>query len=284
MTRSQTLEGKTAIVTGASEGIGFSCAKHMLADGATVFIMARREEALAKARAELLDLTPGGRVETFAGNGCEEDAVKKLLDKAVDLTGRLDILVPTVGGGGFKPLLMQDAETFRQEFEMNVISAFLMMRYGAPLMKSGGSIVCISAVPVVQPFTGLSTYLSSKAALERLVRSAADELGGYQVRVNSVRPGLTLSPGVAEFFGKSDLLEKFIARVPLERAGLPDDIARVVRFLAGPESGWVTGQNFSADGGQEQRLVPDLIYQAFGKELMDKVRAEISSRNNPAAN
>jgi NAD(P)-dependent dehydrogenase (short-subunit alcohol dehydrogenase family) len=261
------LSGRTAVVTGASEGIGFACARHLLADGAAVLIMARREDALANARARLLECVPGGKVEIYAGDACEEDAVKAALQRAYTIASRLDILVPAVGGGGFKPILRQDVATFRREFDLNVISAFVMIRHGTPLMQEGGSIVCISAVPVIQPFTGLSTYLSSKAALERFVRSAADELGRVKVRVNSVRPGLTLSPGAVEFFKESGLLEKFIAQVPLARGGMPDDIGRVVRFLAGPESAWVTGQNISADGGQEQRLVPDILYEAFGKQL-----------------
>jgi NAD(P)-dependent dehydrogenase (short-subunit alcohol dehydrogenase family) len=260
------LSGKTALVTGASEGIGFACARQLLADGAAVLIMARRVEALASARDRLLALESGSQVEAFAGDACEEDAVKQALQRAHAMHNRLDIVVPTVGGGGFKPILLQDAATFRREFELNVISAFLMIRYGSPLMQHGGSIVCISAVPVVQPFTGLSTYLSSKAALERFVRSAADELGRHGIRVNSVRPGLTLSPGAVEFFKESGLLERFIAQVPLGRGGEPEDIARVVRFLAGSESAWVTGQNLSADGGQEQRQVPDILYEAFGSK------------------
>jgi NAD(P)-dependent dehydrogenase (short-subunit alcohol dehydrogenase family) len=273
MAESQVLGGKTAVVTGASAGIGLACAKYLVADGAAVLIMGRKEKALSKARMDLLQQVPRGRVEIFAGDACEEDAVKEALDRAFAIADRLDILVPTVGGGAFKPVLLQDAATFRREFELNVISAFLMIRYGVPLMEAGGSIVCISAVPVIQPFTGLSAYLSSKAALERFVRAAADELGRAKVRINSVRPGLTLTAATVDFFANPALLENFIAHIPLGRAGEPDDIARVVRFLAGPESGWVTGQNFAADGGQGQRQVPDLLDAAFGKDFMDKVRA-----------
>ena len=201
------------------------------------------------------------------------------LDRAYRISRRLDILVPTVGGGNFQPILLQDAATFRREFELNVISAFLMIRHGVPLMTSGGSIVCISAVPVKQPFTGLSAYLSSKAALERLVLAGADELGGLGVRINSVRPGLTLSAATIDFFPNPALLKQFIGQIPLGRAGQPDDIARVVRFLAGPESGWVTGQNISADGGQSQRQTLDLLAESFGKEAMARLNAGKSSQD-----
>jgi len=268
----KTLTGKTALVVGASSGIGMASARLLAEDGATVVIMGRSEEALGKSRADLAAKIPGARIEMFVGDACQEEPVKAALAFAHGLAGRLDILVPTVGGGDFKPLLMQDVNTVRREWDLNFVSVFLMVRHGVPLMPCGGAIVCISTAVVKQAYWGLSIYASAKAALERFVRAAAFELGSARIRINAVRPGMTASQATAEMQGMAGLVERFASETPLGRIGKPDDIARVVRFLAGPESGWVTGQSFSADGGQDQGKAPDMMDDLFGKEAMDQMR------------
>jgi NAD(P)-dependent dehydrogenase (short-subunit alcohol dehydrogenase family) len=270
---SRALEGRTALVTGGSSGIGAATARLLAEDGATVLIMARREDALARVRAALLEDVKAARVEIFAGDAFEERDVKAALERAHALSGRLDILVCTVGGADFRPLLLQDVATFRREYDMNVISAFLMIRHGVPLMSPGGAIVCISTAAVIQPFSGLVAYAAAKAALERLVRGAALELGGAQIRINAVRPGMTRSGGTEQMFAMPGLVARYAAETPLGRTGEPEDVARVVRFLAGPESGWVTGQTISADGGQDQGKIPDMLDDIFGKSVMDQIRA-----------
>jgi len=267
------LAGKTAVVMGGSSGIGAASAKLLAEDGAAVLIMGRRQEALAQARDALVKQMPDARVEIFAGDAVREDAVKSALDRAHAISGRLDILVSTVGGADFKPLLLQDAATFRHEYEINVVSAFLMVRHGVPLMGPGGAIVCISTAAVIQPFAGLVAYAAAKAALERFVRGAALELGSAKIRINAVRPGMTRSGGTAAMYAMPGLVERYAAETPLGRTGEPEDIARVVRFLAGPESGWVTGQSVSADGGQDQGKIPDILDDIFGNKVMDQVRA-----------
>jgi NAD(P)-dependent dehydrogenase (short-subunit alcohol dehydrogenase family) len=268
------LEDKVALVTGASSGIGAATVRLLAQDGAAVLMMGRREEPLARVRDEILKQTPGARLEIFAGDACEEGAVKAALAQAHGMMGRLDILVPTVGAGGnIKPLLMMDEAEFQHVFRRNVISAFLMVRYGAPLLPRGGSIVCISTAVVMQPFWGLSAYGASKAALERFVRAAALELGGAGIRINAVRPGMTRSADTEAMYDNPDLVARFENEILLGRTGEPEDIARVVRFMAGPESGWVTGQSISADGGQDQGKIPDLLDDIYGKDVMEQVRA-----------
>jgi NAD(P)-dependent dehydrogenase (short-subunit alcohol dehydrogenase family) len=118
------------------------------------------------------------------------------------------------------------------------------------------------------------SYASAKAGVERMVQLAALELGGAGIRVNSVRPGMTRSAATEFMFSTPGTEERYAAITPLGRVGEPEDIARVVRFLAGPEAAWVTGQNFAADGGQELGgLAPDFLDEAFGKDLMDQLRA-----------
>jgi NAD(P)-dependent dehydrogenase (short-subunit alcohol dehydrogenase family) len=255
------LDGMTAIVTGASGGIGSASAELLLRDGATVMILARRKDVLEETKAELLAAVPDGRVEMFVGDGMVEADIKAAFDKAHAIHNRLDMVVATVGGGnGFKPMLMLDAETFRAQFDRNVVSAFLAIRYGAPLMQPGGSIVCISSTAAKLPFNGLAAYHTAKGGLENLVRAAAEELGAAGIRVNAVRPGLTRSKRVGYLFTDNNIFDKFLDEFPLRRAGNPIDIGQAVRYLAGPESAWVTGQSFAVDGGQELRKNPDLSH------------------------
>jgi NAD(P)-dependent dehydrogenase (short-subunit alcohol dehydrogenase family) len=259
MSGNNALAGKTAFVTGGAGGIGSHSARLLLRDGAAVLIMGRRKDALEKTKAWMLETVPNGKVEIFAGDAVEEKDVRAALDQAFAMQNRLDIIVPTVGGGGFKPLLMLDADTFRAELNVNIISAFLAVRYGAPLME-GGSIVCISSTAATLPFNGLAAYHTAKGGLENLVRAAAEELGEAGIRVNAVRPGLTRSKRVSYLFTDPAIFDRFLNEFPLRRAGEPIDIGQAVRYLAGPESAWVTGQSFAVDGGQELRKNPDLSH------------------------
>jgi NAD(P)-dependent dehydrogenase (short-subunit alcohol dehydrogenase family) len=267
------LNGRTALVTGAGSGIGAATARLLAQDGATVLMMGRREALLRESREALLEQVPGARLEIFAGDATKEADVRAALAKAHSLAGRLDMLAATIGGGKVKPLLLQDAATFMRDYELNVVSAFLLVRYGVPLMAPGGSIVCISTAVAVQPFPGLSSYAAAKAGLERFVKAAALELGGARIRINAVRPGMTRSPTNAYMYANPDLVKRYESETILGRTGEPEDIARAVRFFAGPESGWVTGQSISADGGQEQGKIPDMLDAIYGKDVMDQVRA-----------
>ena len=269
----QSLSGKTALVTGASQSIGLASARALAADGAAVVIMGRGERRLAEALATLRQQLPQAQVEMFVGDATSENELKAALAYAHGLAGRLDILVPTVGGGVMQPILMRDAVSVRQELEVNYVSAFLIIRHGAPLLQRGGSIVCISTIAAAQPIFGLGLYGASKAALERLVRAAAFELGGAGIRVNAVRPGMTVPEEVLAIPERAAEYEVFRKETPLGRVGTPVDIARVVRFLAGPEAGWVTGQSFSADGGLEQGRPADHLDAMFGAETMASIRA-----------
>jgi NAD(P)-dependent dehydrogenase (short-subunit alcohol dehydrogenase family) len=270
------LAGKTALVTGASSGIGAATVRLLAQDGAAVMMMGRREDALLAARAEIHKRLPQARIEVHAGDATDEAAVQAGLERAHAIAGRLDILVPTVGGDdNYYPLLMDTKAHFTRVFEVNLLSAFLILRHGAPLMQPhGGSIVCISTTTVVQQATGLGAYVAAKAGLERLVKAAALELGGAKIRVNSVRPGMTRSAATEFMYATPGTEERYAAVTPLGRTGEPEDVARVVRFFAGPESAWVTGQNIAADGGQELGgLAPDFLDEAYGKELMDEIRS-----------
>lgn len=145
---SETIAGKTALVTGASQGIGLACARALSRDGASVVIMGRRKTALEQALEELTGVGYSTRIETFAGNACKEDELKAALEFAHGLSGRLDLLVPTAGGGNMMPIMMRDVKSVREELEVNYISVFLIVRHGVPLLPRGGTITCISTIGV----------------------------------------------------------------------------------------------------------------------------------------
>jgi len=253
------LAGKTALVTGGSGGIGTACARALVADGARVLIMGRREEALKASRNEIVDAFPEAEVAICAGDAGSEEDVGRALDQAYALADRLDILVPAVGGSGFAPFLSASVADLRRDLDLNITTAFIAMRLGAPMMKAGGSIVCISSTAATLPFPALSTYCASKAGLEGLIRTVADELGALGIRVNALRPGLTRSEATTDMFADQAVIGKFLEQTPLRRTGEPEDIAAAVAYLAGPGASWVTGQSFAVDGGQELRRNPDLL-------------------------
>lgn len=270
------LAGKTALVTGASSGMGKATARMLAQDGATVVVMGRREDVLQDALDELRAHAPGARIECHVGDAGDQASARGAIAFAHGLAGRLDIVVSAVGKGIYKPLLLCDEADMLDEFRAEVLTAFFMIRYGAPLMTQGGSIVCVSSTAGGTPCFGLTPYCSAKAGLEMLVKASALELGKAQVRVNAVRPGFTRGEGTTSMFADPEVLRSFTNFIPMARGGESDDLARALRFLAGPESGWVTGQIFAADGGQELRGFPDphpLLDQIYGRDVMDHLRA-----------
>lgn len=252
------LQGRSALVTGGSGGIGAASATALAKDGAAVMIMGRNEDALVAAKERIMGTVPGAHIDLAVGDALSVDDMQLALSRARDLTGHLEILVPTVGGGGFGMLVTKSVEDFRADMDYNITTAFLAMRYGAPLMNAGGSIICISSTAATMPFPALASYCAAKAGLEALVRTAADEFAPMKIRVNAVRPGLTRSNATGDMFADQRVIDRFLEEIPLARTGEPHDIAAAVRYLAGPESSWVTGQSFAVDGGQELRKNPDL--------------------------
>jgi NAD(P)-dependent dehydrogenase (short-subunit alcohol dehydrogenase family) len=272
------LAGRTALITGGSGGIGCACAEALARDGAAVVLMARRADELARAQARLRERIPGARVETVTGDAAVTGDVEAAVARAFDLAGRLDTVVATVGGGAIRPLLMHDADSFRADLEVNLLTAFLAVRYSAPALarSGGGSIVCISSDAAKLVFPWLPGYVTAKAGLEGFVRAAAEELARVGIRVNAVRPGLTRTTATQALFADPEIRRRFAAEKPLGRLGEPEDVAAGVRYLAGPESSWVTGQSFAIEGGNELRKAPDLgplVEAIYGKPAFEAVLA-----------
>ena len=275
MTGNGALAGQTAFVTGGSGGIGGASAERFLRDGAAVLLMARDAAALQRQRNALLAAYPHAQVGVHAGDACQEDDVRAALDAAFALRGRLDIIVPTVGGGGgFRPLLSYEPAQFRQVLELNVMSTFLAVRHGAPLMKQGGAIVCLSATSARRAIAHLAAAAAAKGAIESFVLAAAEELAAMNIRVNAVRPGLTTSGNTAAL-RQGGIIEQYVAQTPLassrQQAGTPQNVADTIRYLAGPESAWVTGQSIAVDGGMELRRHPQLDIDKIDEGSADQV-------------
>ena len=273
------LSGKTAFVTGGSGGIGGACAEALVRDGAAALLMGRRLDALERTRDGILERHPDASVAVHAGDGTVEADVIEALEHAFALQGRLDIAIPTVGGGSIRPLLMHDLASFEQDVALNVSSAFLAVRYSAPLMVrggEGGSIVCISSDAAKLVFPWLPAYTTAKSGLEGFVRAAAEELGRFKIRVNAVRPGMTRTDATGALFADPEIHRRFAEEKPLGRLGEPEDVSAGVRYLAGPESSWVTGQSLAIEGGNELRKAPDMgpmVEQIYGKEAFEAVLA-----------
>lgn len=275
MANAKILRGKWALVTGGSSGMGKASARILAQQGANVVIMGRREEILQSALKELRAQAPDVQVEMFVGDATDEDSAKSALHKVSSFDGRLDIIVSAVGKGVYKPVLMLEAADMFDEYRAEVMTAFYMIRHGVPLMQRGGSIVCVSSTAGKLPCAGLAPYAAAKAALEMFVKVAAVEMGPAGIRINAVRPGFTRSEGTAAMFEDAETLRSFTDFIPMGRGGESDDLARAIRFLAGPESAWVTGQVLAADGGQELKGFPDpnpLLDMIYGEEVMKQVR------------
>lgn len=280
------LAGKHAFITGGSGGIACACAKQLLIDGANITLMARNNDALDVAKASLLiDAPSGTEIYTIASDSCDEEALKNALNTSHRRFGRIDIAIATVGGGAIKPLLMHDEKSFAQELQLNIVSTFLLIRYASPLMvktataEQLGSIVCISSDAAKLVFPWLPAYTTAKAGLEGLVKACAEELSSLHIRVNAVRPGLTRTKATQALFDNPEIKKKFAQEKPLGRLGEPDDVAAGVRYFAGPESSWVTGQSFAIEGGNELRKGPDMaemVKQIYGDDAFEKVKAGIA--------
>lgn len=250
------LDGQTAFILGASAGIAQASAKLLAADGAALFLLGRSTARLEATRDGVLEAVPGAEIALHKGDPEDEATVKAAAQAGYDVHNRLDIVVGTVASGGTGPLIEQDLATFTDFVMGNLRSNFLALRYAAPLMTDGGSIVFISSTSSKIPMEGLGHYSAGKAALEMLIRVAASELGPRGIRVNAVRPGLTEAATTQGYIHLEELTSSFLERVPLGRLGVSNDIAPGVRYLAGPESSWMTGQSFAIDGGNEVRGAP----------------------------
>ncbi len=250
------LAGLRSLVIGGSAGIGFASARLLATDGASVTIAGRSEERLVDASARLK--AEGLTVSWVRCDGSNPDQVAEAVS-AAGPEGKLDIAVVIPGGGSVVPVLLYGDDEFGATVDRNVRPVFLGLKYAGRAMvrAGGGSFVAISSSAAAFSTRYLAAYGAGKAAVDQLVEVAANEQGSYGIRVNSVRPGLTRSDAAEAHFADESYTAPFFDQQPLRRGGEVADIAHAVRYLAGPESSWVTGQHLSVDGGHTLRAFVD---------------------------
>jgi 3-oxoacyl-[acyl-carrier protein] reductase len=238
---------KTAIITGASRGIGRTIALRLAADGFGVVVNYAGNPGKAEETVNEI-VSAGGRAIAIQANVANPDDVKQLFEKTLKEFGQIDVVVNNAGIMPLSPIAKGDVETFDKVIATNLRGTFLVLSQAAQHVAEGGRIIAFSSSVLAKSFPAYGPYIASKAGVEGLVRVLANELRGHKITVNAVAPG----PVATELF-LSDKTEEQVAQIskmaPLERIGQPEDIAGVISFLAGPDGGWINAQVVRANGG-----------------------------------
>ncbi|CAN5557934.1 SDR family oxidoreductase [soil metagenome] len=239
------LDGKVAIVTGASRGIGRAIAECLARDGAAVAInYARSADKAVEVVSAIED--GGGKAFAVQADMGEVADIQNLFGETIDRFGKLDILVNNAGISVFKPHAEVTEEEFDKVFGLNARDTFFSLREAAKTVEDGGRIVSISTGGTTQSVPGGGIYSGSKAPVEQFSMALAKELGERGITVNTVLPGVTDTDGLIM---PEDQKEQLIGQTPLGRLGRPEDIADVVAFLVSEEARWITSQNIRVGGG-----------------------------------
>ena len=244
------LQGKVAIVTGASKGIGAAIAKAYAAEGAAVVVnYASSREGADRVVAEITGT--GGKAIAVGGDVSKSADVASLFAATQKAFGKIDILVNNAGVYRFAPLEEVTEAGYRRHFDTNVLGPLLTMREALKYFPAaGGAVINVSSVAAYSPTPTASVYSGTKGALDTITLVLAHELGARNIRVNSLNPGLIETEGVHTLGAIGTDFEKdVVARTPLGRIGQPDDIAKVAVFLASDDAGWITGERVAASGG-----------------------------------
>ena len=246
------LNGQVTLVTGAGAGIGRAIAKVFAAAGSAVAVTDLKNETAEAVAAEIRQA--GGKAIGLACNVTKEDDLSAAVDAAVKAFGKLTILVNNAGGGGPKPFDMPMSD-FEWAYQLNVFSLFRLTQLSAPHMQKagGGAILNISSMAGENKNIRMSSYGSSKAAVNHLTRNVAFDLGPMGIRVNCIAPGAIKTDALAKVM-TPDIEKAMLKHTPLGRLGEADDIANAALFLCSPASSWVSGQVLTVSGGGVQEL------------------------------
>jgi len=244
------LQGKVAVVTGASKGIGASIATHLAAEGATVVVnYASSKDGADRVVAEIA--RKGGKAMAVQADVSKRAEIERLFIEAEKAFGRIDILVNNAGRYEFAPIEDVTEEHFHKQFDLNVLGPILTSQEAVKHFGSaGGSIINISSGASTLAPPNASVYSATKAAVDAVTKSLAKELGPRNIRVNAINPGMVETEGVhAAGFTESDFRKEVEARTPLGRIGQPRDVAPAAVFLASPDAAWITGETLMVAGG-----------------------------------
>jgi NAD(P)-dependent dehydrogenase (short-subunit alcohol dehydrogenase family) len=275
------LAGAAALITGGENAIGLACARRLAADGATVTICGQSEQLLKVAadtyglRYALADVT-------------DEDQVAAAVADAA-ASGPLRIVIASArGSASIGPLAQLNTLGWRVTLDLIATGTMLTLKHAAQEMAraGGGSVVAISSIAATTVHRWFGAYGPANAAVDHMVALAADELGGIGIRVNGIRPGIVEAELVAGIADPGPVLDDYLACIPLARIGTPTDVAEAARFLAGPESGWITGEVLNVDGGQHLRRGPDytpLFEPMFGAATLSGLPEDDEGGAGPSA-
>jgi NAD(P)-dependent dehydrogenase (short-subunit alcohol dehydrogenase family) len=246
------LEGKIAVITGGSSGIGLATAQLFVQEGAYVFITSRRQRELDEAVEKI-----GNNVMGVQGDMSNLADIDRLYYSVKQQKGQIDILFANAGIAESSPMEKITEEHFDKTFSINVKGVFFTVQKALPLFKEGGSIILNASTAGSKASKISSVYGATKAAVRSFARSFTAELKNRKIRVNALSPGPIDTPGLSDAFSSlgmtDDQMKKtLISFVPLGRLGTPDEVAKVVLFLASDDSSFITGIELFVDGGMAQ--------------------------------
>jgi len=245
------LEGKVAVITGGSSGIGLATARRFVSEGAYVYIIGRRQRELDAAVRQI-----GKNVTAVQGDVSRLDDLDRLYATVKQQHGRIDIVFANAGIGEFASLGEISEAHFDKPFNINVKGLLFTVQKALPLLQDGGSIILTASIDSIKAAPGFSVYCATKAAIRSFARSWTLDLKARQIRVNAVSPGSTNTPLISNLRQteeqRKQLLTSLAATIPLGRLGDPDEIAKAVVFLASDDSSFITGIELFVDGGQAQ--------------------------------
>jgi len=249
---SSKLEGKVAVVTGGTSGIGLAIAKRFASEGAKVYVTGRRQPELDAAADAIGAAATGVRVDS-----ADPSQLQALFERVKAEHGKLDVLVANAGGGSMVPLGQITEEHFDDTFNRNVKGTLFTVQAALPLLGDGSSVIMTGSTAGSAGTEAFSVYAASKAAVRSFARNWILDLKGRGIRVNTISPGPIRTPGLVELAGpnkaqQQGLLDHFATQIPMGRVGEPDEIAKAAVFLASDDASFVNGIELFVDGGMQQ--------------------------------
>lgn len=242
---------KVVVVTGGTSGIGLATAKAFSAEGASVFITGRRQDALDAAVKQI-----GGRVTGVQGDMANLADIDRLYDAVQQKHAQIDVVFANAGGGEMVPLGAISEEHYQNTFDTNVKGVLFTVQKALPLLKDGAAIVLTGSTTSISGTENFSVYSATKAAVRNFARNWILDLKDRRIRVNTISPGVTDTAGLNELFGGGEQAEGvkgyLAGLIPAGRIGQPEEIAKAVLFLASDDASFVNGVELFADGGQVQ--------------------------------